>query len=105
MAKRFLLNEWQQNSDLEIGSDKINADHNLANHKQNISQNVSENFDSELNKLKVWRVENDSNLININININSLGEKENPLREIYKESLIDILCVDETKLDSSYLDD
>ena len=100
--KNFLLKEWQQNSDLGVGSDKITADHNLTNERQNISQNVFENVDSDLKKLKVLRVENNSNPIVACLNINSLGEKINHLREICKESPIDILCVDETKLDSSY---
>ena len=47
-------------------------------------------------------MENDSNSIVAYLNINSLGEKINHLREICKESPIDILCVDETKIDSSY---
>ena len=41
--RNFLLNEWQQNFDLGVGSDKITAetaDHNLTNQRQNISQNV-----------------------------------------------------------------
>ena len=96
-----MLKEWQQNSDLGVGSDKITADHNLTNERQNISQNVSENVDSDLKKLKVLRVENNSNPIVAYLNINSLGEKINHLPEICKESPIDILCVDETKLDSS----
>ena len=65
---------------------------------------MSENFDSDLQKLKVLRVKNDSNPIVAYLNINSLGEKINHLREICKESPIDILCVDETKIDSSYPD-
>ena len=51
--KKLLLNEWQQNSDLGVGNDKITADHNLTNRKQNISQNVPEKFESDFNKLKV----------------------------------------------------
>ena len=47
-------------------------------------------------------MENDSNPIVAYLNINSLGEKTNHLREICKESPIDILCVDKTKIDSSY---
>ena len=62
---------------------------------------MSENFGSDLKKLKVLKVENDSN--SIVAYINSLGEKINHLREICKESPPDILCFDETKLDSSYL--
>ena len=58
---------------------------------------MSENFDSDLNKLKVLREENDFNPIVPYLNINSLGEKINQLREICRESPIDILCVDETK--------
>ena len=103
--KKFLLNEWQQNFDLGVGSDKITADHNLTNQRQNISQNVPENLDRDLKKLKVWRVENDSNPIVAYLNINSLGEKINHLCEICKESPMDIPCVDETKIDTSYPDD
>ena len=62
---------------------------------------MSENFDSDLKKLKSLRVENDSNRIVTYLNIKSLGEKINHLRKICKESPIEILCVDETKLDSS----
>ena len=92
------------NSDLGLGSDKITADHNLTNQRQNISQNVPENFDSDLKILKFLRVENDSNPIVTYLNINSSGEKINHLCEICKESPIDNLCVDQTKLDSSYPD-
>ena len=38
------------------------------------------------------------------ININSLKEKVIPLREILSSAPIDVLCVDETKLDSSFPD-
>ena len=79
----------------------MTGDHNLTNQRQNISENVSEKFDSDLKKLKVLRMENDSNPTVACLNINSLGEKINHLREICKEFPIDILCVDETKLDSS----
>ena len=65
---------------------------------------MPENFNSDLKKLKVLRVENDYYPIVANLNINSLGEKINHLREICKESPIDILCVDQTKIDSSYPD-
>ena len=95
-----MLKEWQQNSDLEVGSDKITADQNLTHQKQSISQNVSENFNSDLKKLKILRVENNSNPIVVYLNINSLGEKINHVRETCKESLA-ILCGKETKLDSS----
>ena len=76
----------------------------MTNQRQNIIQNVSENFDSDLKKFKVLRVENDSNPIVVYLNINSPGEKINHLREICKECPIGILCVDEIKLDSSYPD-
>ena len=38
------------------------------------------------------------------ININSLKEKVIPLREVLSNVPIDVLCVDETKLESSFLD-
>ena len=62
------------------------------------------NFDRDLKKLKVLRVKNDSNHIVAYLIKNSLGEIMNHLRQICKESSIDILCVDETKIDSSYPD-
>ena len=96
-----MLKEWQQNSDLGVGSDRLTADRNLTNQRENIRQNLSEHFDSDLQKLKLLRVENDSNPIVAYLNINSLSEKINHLHEICKESPFDILCVDETKLDSS----
>ena len=65
---------------------------------------MSENFDSDLQKLRVLRVKNDSNPIVAYLNINSLGEKKNLLREICKESPVDILYADETKIYSSYPD-
>ena len=42
------LKEWQWNSDLGVGSFKITADHNLTSQRENISQNMPENFDSDL---------------------------------------------------------
>ena len=65
---------------------------------------MSENFGSDLKKLKVLRLENDSNPIVGCLNIKSLGEKINHLREICKESHIDTFCVNETKIVSSYPD-
>ena len=87
-----MLKEWQQNSDLRVGSDKVTADNNLTNQRQNVSQNVSESFDSDLKKLKVLRVEKYSNPVVAFLNINSLGEKINHLHKICKESPTDILC-------------
>ena len=58
--QNFLLNEWQQNSDLEVGSDKITADQYLTNQRQNISLEI---LTVILKNLKVLRVENDSNPI------------------------------------------
>ena len=84
--KSFLSSEWQQNSHLGVGSDKVTADHNLTNQRQNISQNMSENFDSDLKKWKVLRVENDSNPIFAYLNINPLGKKITFLK--YGKSLL-----------------
>ena len=43
---------------LEVGSDKITADHDLTYQRQNINHDVSENFDSDLNNLKFkeWKI-------------------------------------------------
>ena len=45
-----------------------------------MSQNMPEKCDSDLQKLKVLRVKNDSNLIIAYLNINSLSEKTSHLR-------------------------
>ena len=63
---------------------------------------MPENFDSDLKRLKVLIVENDSNPIVSYLNTNSLGEKITQLRQICKESPIEILCLDKTKIHSSY---
>ena len=63
---------------------------------------MPENFGSDLKRLKVLIVENDSNPIVSYLDTNSLGEKISQLREICKESPIQILCLDEAKIDSSY---
>ena len=38
------------------------------------------------------------------LNINSLGNKIDQLRDICKKASVDILCIDETKIDSSFPD-
>ena len=75
----------------------------MTNQRQNVSQNVSENFDSDLKKLKVLRVEKYSNPVVAFLNINSLGEKIITFIK-YAKSLLLTFFVDETKLDSSYPD-
>ena len=46
----FFQKKTQQNADLGVGSDEITADYNLTNQRENICQNVSENFESDLKK-------------------------------------------------------
>ena len=58
----------------------MTANHNLTNKRQSMSQNVSKNFDSDLIKIKVLRVENDSNPIVAYLYIILPGEKLNHLR-------------------------
>ena len=91
------MNEWQQNSDLGVGSDKITTDHNSTNQRHKISQNVSKNFDSDLKKLKVLRVENDSNPIVAYLNINSLGEKINHFVKYAKSLLLTFFVLTKQK--------
>ena len=52
----FFQKKTQQNADLGVGSDKITADYNLTNQRENICQNVSENFDSDLKKSLEWKM-------------------------------------------------
>ena len=50
------------------------------------------------------RINNPFNTIVGYLNINSLRNKIDDLREVCKKVEIDILCIDETKLDDSYTD-
>ena len=50
------------------------------------------------------RINNPFNRIVGYLNINSLRKKIDDLREVCKKVEIDILCIDETKLDDSYTD-
>ena len=58
----------------------------------------------DLDGLIHLRVNNPFNHIIGYLNINSLRNKINDLRKVFKNVQIDILCIDETKLDDSFPD-
>lgn len=53
-------------------------------------------------ELKRIRAKNAKNIIIAHVNINSVKNKFEYLKDILSEGLVDVLCVTETKLDSSY---
>ena len=59
-------------------------------------------FESDLKGLSNLRRAYQNNPLIAYLNINSLREKTISLREILKKTKIDVLCIDETKLDSSF---
>ena len=62
------------------------------------------NIDLDIDGLIHLRVNNPFNPIVGYLNINSLRNKIDDLREVCKKVQIDILCIDETKLDDSFPD-
>ena len=82
------LNIFAESEKLETQSKQINLKDN--------------NFD--LHDLVKLRKDYENNLIIGYLNINHLSSKIDYLREIYIKSPIDILSIDETKLDSSHQD-
>ena len=73
---RFWLNHSHQTNDLKFGSD----------------------LEGLINLRRAYQ----NNPLIAYLNINSLREKIISLREILKKTKIDVLCIDETKLDSSF---
>ena len=57
-----------------------------------------------LHDLANLRIDYENNLIIGYLYINNLSSKIDYLREIWSKSPIDILCIDQAKLDSSYPD-
>ena len=63
-----------------------------------------DNINLDIDGLIHLRVNNPFNPIVGYLNINSLRNKIDDLREVCKKVQIDILCIDETKLDNSFPD-
>ena len=88
-------------NDVISNLDILTAYEKLETQSKNINWKDS-NFDfHELVKL---RKGHESNPVIDYLNINHLSSKIDYLREICSKTSIDILCIDETKLDSSYPD-
>ena len=65
---------------------------------------LANDFDSDIDGLINFRKAFQNNPLIGYININSLREKIVSLREVLSKASIDILCIDETKLDASFPD-
>ena len=71
---------------------------------QNISSDITNNDYSDISDLIKIREQYTNNLVLGYLNINSLKNKIINLREVVDKVLIDILCIDETKLDDTFPD-
>ena len=71
--------------------------------RDNINTNVLKN-DFDLIDAKTLRLQYSSNPLITYLNINSLQNKVDTLREITKNFPLDIFCIDETKLDDRFPD-
>ena len=71
---------------------------------QNISSDITNNDHSDISDLIKIREQYTNNLVLGYLNINSLKNKIINLREVVDKVLIDILCIDETKLDDTFPD-
>ena len=87
--------------DTHVNSPNNNLNKILDNAQSEI-KDLTEKSKSDLLGLIKLRKENPNDLNIAYLNINNLREKIISLREIYIKSSIDVLCVNETKLDASY---
>ena len=71
---------------------------------RNISSDITNNDHSDISDLIKIREQYTNNLVLGYLNINSLKNKIINLREVVDKVLIDILCIDETKLDDTFPD-
>ena len=69
---------------------------------QIVQNNSFSNLDLDLYNLQLLKQKYHSNPFISYLNINSLSNKIDALRQICKTAPLEILCVDETKLDSSF---
>ena len=69
---------------------------------QIVQNNSFSNLDLDLYKLQLLKQKYHSNPFISYLNINSLSNKIDPLRQICETAPLEILCVNETKLDSSF---
>ena len=69
---------------------------------QIVQNNSFYNLDLDLYNLQLLKQKYHSNLFISYLNINSLSNKIDALRQICKTSPLEISCVDETELDSNF---
>ena len=81
---------------LPIKTNHINSD--------TTSKNQQSNNELDLEGLQKLRNQHHSNSLIGYLNINFLQRKIDSLREILKKSSLEIICIDETKLDASFPD-
>ena len=96
---------------MELVNKKKNAEENTSSNElelesvsdSHIVQNNSfSNLDLDLYNLQLLKQKYHSNSFISYLNINSLSNKIDALRQIWKTAPLEILCVDETKIDSSF---
>ena len=83
---------------------KLVTEENTIDQKYHSSKTSPKNFEGSLNILPSFRQECKTNPMTAYLNINSLENKITDVRELCRQSNVDILCIGETKLDSSCLD-
>ena len=85
-------NICSKNSSVDIGSNETTMDCNaicIPNNANNL----------ELQEVQSFYIKNRNNLKCANININSIRYKFSPLADVLQRAMIDILSIQETKLD------
>ena len=87
-----IVNKNFENNAKSVNIDKISNNIKISDSKLDISDLIN------------LRKECPNNPIISYLNINSLGNKIDQLRDICKKASVDILCIDETKIDSSFPD-
>ena len=96
---------------MELVNKKKSAEENTSSNElelesvsdsQIVQNNSFSNLDLDLYKLQLLKQKYHSNPFISYLNINSLSNKIDALRQIWKTAPLEILCVDETKLDSSF---
>ena len=96
---------------MELVNKKKSAEENTSSNElelesvsdsQIVQNNSFSNLDLDLYNLQLLKQKYHSNSFISYLNINSLWNKFDALRQICKTALLEILCIDETKLDSIF---
>ena len=100
-----LTGDESMNIDISIESDETSNDLSVLDESlldfSNVNENVNEN-DEPWSDLKLLRKNHPKNLIFGTLNINSIRNKFQCLRDVLTDDLVDILTICESKLDASF---